>query len=232
MEAIRSAQRVYEFNSHLLAAQMTRQITGTPAALAHTAPGYLTLALAAINEAEAHRLILVPAVFRIADLVSVEFEVACTAALDAGTEVAFGLCATVNDDPDLIDQGIWFRVLDTNVVVAESDDNAGNDIDDVATGMAAGLAFRNYVINFRDGVWLGDPRVGGSVGGSGKIELAIENAQGLLSPVARGTQFRLDTAVGPLTPFIQITKGVAVTVGSVFIRHLRIRMRNQALAAV
>jgi hypothetical protein len=232
MEAIRTAQRVYEWNSHLVAAQFTRQVTGTPAALAHTARGYNTLELAAADEAQAHRLILVPNVFRIADLVSAQFEIACTADLAAGTEIAFGLCNTVNDDPDLIDEGVWFKIDDDNTVVGESDDNLGADEDDVVTGMTAGLAFRNYGINFRDGVWMGDPRGGGAVGGSGKIELQIENAQGLMRTVAPGTQFRLDRAAGPLTPFVQITKAGNDTLGSVHIRQIRIRMRDTTINAV
>jgi hypothetical protein len=232
MEAIRQAQRVDDLTSQAIAALFTRQITGTPAALAQTANGFVTLALAAAVEVQAHRLILLPNPYRLQDLVSINFEIACSANLPANTEVAFGLARTINDDPDLIDEGVWFKILDDNTVVGESDDNAGNDIDDVPLNVSAGVAFRNYSINFRDGVWLGDPRGGGSVGGRGKIELQVETAQGLLRTVAGGTQFRLDNAVGPVTPFIQITKAAANTLGAVYVRHITVRRRIPSFNAV
>lgn len=208
----------------------TREITGTPAALALSSGGYVTLALEATVEAEAHRLILGAPAFALADIQYAKFRVACMADLPANTQISLGLAGTPTDDPDSIAEGVWAKVLADNAIVIESDDGT-TDVDDAVTGMSLGLDFRNIVFNFRDGMWRNDIRSGGNEGGYKSIMASVENANGVLRPVARSTQFTLADASGPLQPFVQIVKTSSSDWAHLFVKEIEIGVRRVAAAA-
>lgn len=213
-------------NGTQLAWPWVQAITGTPGAIRNN-NGVLKIPLAATVEAECNRLYMADLAYRIADLVAARFVVACSAALPAGVGIAFGMAHTPADDPDNINQGVWFRVLAGNTVVCESDDGT-TDVDDVATGQSLGLKLRQFVINFRDGVWQGDPRDGGAVGGYKAIQMAMHNASGILIPVAAGTKFTLAAAGGPLQPFLQIFKSSVYTGPNLYVKEIEIEYKRQA----
>jgi len=205
-----------------------QQKTGTPGAIVGVDDG-LKIPLAATVEAEANRLYMGSRPYRVADLVFAKFVVACSATLPAGAGIAFGLAKTPADDPDANDEGVWFKVLAGNSVVVESDDGT-TDVDDVDTALTLGLTFKVFHLNFRDGVWQGDPRSGGAVGGPSAIIASMDNAAGNLVPVGRGSRLTLAAASGPLQPFCQITKGSQYSGQNLYVREIEIGYRRQSYA--
>jgi hypothetical protein len=221
---------VHRFGALELYKEFTRSITNTPAALALTDGGYVTLALAVTNEAEAHRLSYGAGAFRVEDLQWAKFRLAVDANLPANTQVAFGLAGSPQDDPDNNANGVWFKILADNTVVVESDDGV-TDVDDVATPMTAGLTFRTYLLNFRDGMFRKDPRLGGNEGGYRAILPSIENANGVIREVARSTQFTLDGATATLQPFVQIAKTSSTDWAHLFVQEIEIAVKRVSYAA-
>ncbi len=235
MDAVREPQLITRHDNFLIQSLWTRQVQGTPAATVdQTAGGFLTIALAAADEAQTHRVTLLDQPFRIADLISVEFEVACAAALPATVRVAFGLCETVNNDATAIAEGIWFSQVSDGALLVSSTDGT-TVVANVTTGETLGTTFRRCRLNFRDQAWLNDARDGGSVGGVDAIGVSVEQLrQGYnqLRPVARGTRFGLGAGTGPFHPFFQIHKTGGVHVTAAYFRNFRVTTRNVPFAAV
>jgi hypothetical protein len=204
--------------------------TGTPGNIV-AVNGSLRLPLAATTEVECNRLHMGVTPYRIADLVWAKFVVACTADLGAASQVAFGLGKTLADDPDSLDEGVWFKAGGDHVVVMESDDGT-TDVDDIATGITLGATFQLFYFDFRNGVWTNDPRGGGSYGGESAIQASVMNSTtGKLRPVARGTRFTLGAAVGGLQPFAQIAKSSASDTGYLYVQEIEIAYKRSLYAA-
>lgn len=205
----------------------TRATTGTPTALA-LSNGAVALGLEATNEAEAHAL-LSGETFRIADLAYLRIVAACSANLGANSGIAFGLCETRNNAPDSINEGVWFRVMDDNTVRAESDDGT-TDVDDKLTNLSLGLTLKQFVFDFRSGMWRRDIRSGGNQGGTKAIQLSMDNAAGNLAPVCRGDQFTLAAASGPLQVFAQIVKASSTDTGILYLKEIELGVKRQSYA--
>jgi hypothetical protein len=236
MDASREALVTVRHDSQMIQSLWTRTVTGGPAALAQSASGFLTIALAAANEAQAHRLHLATQPFRPQDLVWMEFEVALAAVVAAEVTVAFGLAQTNNDDFAAINGGVWFRKTAAGLVLIDARDSVGtNAVAGAVTGQDLGTTFRRFRLNFREGVRLGDPRFGGSVGGRSMIQASIETLRGTynqLQPVARGAQLDLGAQVESLAPFVQIVKTGGVAVTAMYLRNFKLAYRNVPFAAV
>lgn len=205
----------------------TRTVTGTPTALA-LSNGVVALGLEATSEAEAHALTSGEK-FRIADLQYLQIVAACSADLGANSGIQLGLCATRNDAPDSINEGVWFRVMDDNTVRAESDDGT-TDVDDKLTNLSLGLTLKRFVFNFRDGFWRRDVRAGGNQGGSSAVQLSMDNAAGNLMPVCRGDQFTLAAASGPLEIFAQIVKASSADTGILYLKEIELGVKRASYA--
>ncbi len=235
MDAVRD-QIIIRHDSHLIESLWTRTTTGTPDALLQSPMGYVTLALNNTlpvdpldpREAQAHRLTLGIRPFRVADLIWVEFEMASVENIVAGVTFAFGLARTNNDDVDAIDEGIWWKRTLANQFI-DNRDGVVNLLN-VPADEQVHERFKRFRFGFRDNVWLGDPRDGGSRGGMAAIDAAQEIERvpyNQLRPVARGTRFSLAGATDTVAPFIQVTKVAGtVSTAALHIRSFRAALRN------
>jgi hypothetical protein len=132
------------------------------------------------------------------------------AAMDAASQVAFGVCSARNDAIDSIAAAACFRVIgadDTTAVVVETDDGS-NDNDDVATGQTLSNSYKEFVIDFS--------------GGKSDVKFYMDNGDGNLSRVAASTTFNMSGYSAGLQPFIQIQKTSDTNSDGVVIDYVRI----------
>lgn len=127
------------------------------------------------------------------------------AALDATSQIAFGLASARNDAIDTIGEQALFRVIgadSTTSVVVETDDGSLNN-DDVATGTTLVNAYKKFVISFASG--------------KSDVKFYIDGAR-----VAASTTFSMANYSGGLQPFVQIQKTADTNTDSVVIDYVRI----------
>ena len=84
-QSIHNDVLIHRFTALDLYKMFTREVTGTPASLALSDGGYVTLGLAATVEAQAHRLQYGAPAFRVVDLDYAKFRFACSADLPDDT---------------------------------------------------------------------------------------------------------------------------------------------------
>ncbi len=142
--------------------------------------------------------------FDIDDIIRAEFIVKTVAALDATTQLAFGLASARNDAIDSIAEAALFRCIGDNNVVVETDDGTNNN-DDVATGLTLGAAWKRFAINFAERNTTQDPP-SLSLGRKSNIGFYGSNDNGSLRRVASGTRFDMSNYSGGLQLFAQIQK--------------------------
>lgn len=144
--------------------------------------------------------------FDIDNIRGVEFRVKMgQAALDATTQVAFGLASARNDAIDSIAQAALFRVVgadDTTALVVETDDGV-NDNDDVATGKTLADSYKRFYIDFE--------------AGSGDVKFYVDGDR-----VAGQTTFDMSSYSAGLQPFVQIQKTADANTDSVVIDFVKI----------
>ena len=144
--------------------------------------------------------------FDIDNIRGVEFRVKMgQAALDATTQVAFGLASARNDAIDSIAQAALFRVVgadDTTALVVETDDGVNNN-DDVATGKTLADSYKRFYIDFE--------------GGSGNVKFSVDGDR-----VAGQTTFDMSNYSAGLQPFVQIQKTADANTDSVVIDFVKI----------
>lgn len=149
--------------------------------------------------------------FDIDNLKKVYFRVKMAqAAMDAASQVAFGVCSARNDAIDSIAAAACFRVIgadDTTAVVVETDDGS-NDNDDVATGQTLSNSYKEFVIDFS--------------GGKSDVKFYMDNGDGNLSRVAASTTFNMSGYSAGLQPFVQIQKTADTNTDGVVIDYVRI----------
>lgn len=127
------------------------------------------------------------------------------AALDATTQVAFGLASARNDAIDSIAQAALFRVIgadSTTAVVVETDDGT-NDNNDVATGKTLINAYKRFVIDF--------------TGGKSDVKFYIDGER-----VAASTTFDMSNYSAGLQPIVQIQKTADTNTDSVVVDYVKI----------
>ena len=164
-----------------------------------TLSGAWKIALAAVDEVEVSGLYMGDCgPFRLQDLLDVHF--CCDVHLDSvHSQAVFGIVSAASDTYTSM-AGILFRVQVDGTVVVECRDGISVTQAAIATGVTLGTVPREFVFNFREGVVLADPRVGGSYGGRRAIQCSISDANGLLQPIAQGKIFDL----GAMTDRVQL----------------------------
>jgi len=189
--------------------------------------GAMELTLAADNEAENICLYFGDVLpYDIDDLVLVEIWARLTAAVPAAVMGAFGLAGARNDTLDSVAQNAWFRFEGNNNIVVETDDGT-LDLDDKATGLTLSTTIRKFTIDFGGGIVTAGPPAQ-SEGGKNNVLFSMENGQGLLRPVARGTQFDMGAYAGGLQLFAQLQKTAAVSVATLGIWGIDVHHRTPA----
>lgn len=131
------------------------------------------------------------------------------AALDATTQVAFGLASARNDTIDTIAEAALFRVIgadSTTNVVVESDDGTNNN-DDVATGTTLADSYKRFVIDFS--------------GGKSNVKFYIDGVR-----VAATTTFDMSNYSAGLQPIVQIQKTADTNTDSVVVDYVKITSRR------
>jgi len=128
---------------------------GTPTYLCVTDDGGAAkLTLAATSEEEIVTLFqndVLP--FDLALIQNVSF-LAKVAAVDAVTQLVFGLASAQNDTEDSVTVNCWFRMdgtASTTLIVVETDDNV-SDNNDVATGLTLSSTYKKFTIDFSNGL--------------------------------------------------------------------------------
>lgn len=132
------------------------------------------------------------------------------AAIDATSQVAFGLTGDRNDAIDSIAQAALFRVVgadSTTAVVVETDDGT-TDNNDVATGQTLINAYKTFKIDFTQG--------------TSDVRFFMDNGNGSLVRVAAGTTFDMSGYTGSLQPFLQLQKTADTNVDSVTIDYVKV----------
>lgn len=112
------------------------------------------------------------------------------ATLDSATSFAFGVTGDRNDAIDSITYAALFRVIGSNAVVVETDDNVNNN-DDVATGLTLANAYKRFKIDFSK---LAD------------VKFYMDDANGVLKRVATATTFDMSNYSAALQLFFQLQK--------------------------
>lgn len=146
------------------------------------------------------------------------------------TNIAYvGLGSARADDTDALAAMAGFKVVGTGNIVVESDDGT-TDLDDKATGIAAASTLatsKRCVIDFGVGNYSASPPAS-SAGGKADVRFFVEDAQGLLQPVATSTRFDMSAYTGGLQPIFQIDKtgaGTDSSVPNLFIKRCRFTLR-------
>ena len=186
--------------------------SGTPTYTKGGIGGEATLALAATSEVENVCLHMGDDLnFDIDKLQRVVFKIKMgQAALDAASQVAFGMCSARNDAIDSIAEVACFRVIgadDTTAVVCESDDGS-NDNDDVASGQVLADSYKRFVIDF--------------AGGKSDVKFYMDNGDGSLVRVADSQTFDMSNYSAGLQPFVQLQKTADTNTDSVVIDYIHI----------
>lgn len=140
----------------------------------------------------------------------VEFRVKMgQAALDATSQVAFGLAAARNDAIDSITAAALFRVIgadSTTAVVVETDDTSTNN-DDVATGKTLINAYKRFVIDF--------------TGGTSDVKFYIDGER-----VASTTTFDMSSYTAGLQPIVQIQKTADTNTDAVVVDYVSVTCKR------
>ena len=164
--------------------------------------------------------------YDIDDLEQVDIWAKCTASLAAVCQASFGMASARNDTIDSLTNHASFRLIGSNAVYCESDDNT-NDVDDISAGDTLVAAYKHFRINFKEGLLtVGPPanRVGGA-GGKANVLFSMENAQGQLRPVCQSQRFNMENCSTGLQPYFQLQKTSNAAGGTLSIRRVEISYR-------
>jgi len=186
--------------------------------------GAMELTLDATNEAQNIGLLMGDVlVYDIDDLIRINIIAAVSAGLNAAVSAAFGVAGARNDAIDSIAQHVLFRCIGSNALVAESDDGT-TDVDDIATGMSLGVAFRRFTIDFAEGMLSQSPP-SLSKGGKADVRLGISAPNGSMRRVGEGTRFDVSAYSGGLQLFAQLQKTANVAVATLFLLEYEVEYR-------
>ena len=181
--------------------------SGTPTYLCATEDGgAAVLTLAATSEAEIVTLYnndVLP--LDLANLQQVEI-IAKVSGIDAVTTLCMGVANAQNDTADSVTVNAWFRIegsVSTSNVVCETDDTV-TDNDDKASGTTLAAVYKQFVIDFTNGL--------------SDIRFFIDGER-----VASGTTFSMTgiTAGQNVQPFIQLQKASGTGVPAITIARFK-----------
>lgn len=185
--------------------------SGTPTYVVGGTNGEATITLASTSEVENVCLYQSDVLnYDIDKLMDIEFRIKMgQAALDAASQVAFGLCSARNDAIDSLAAHASFRVIgadSTTALVVETDD-AVTDNDDVATGATLINAYKRCVISF--------------AAGTSDVRFYVDGAR-----VAASTTFDMSGYTSGLQPYVQIQKTADTNTDAVVVDYIKIRCRR------
>lgn len=181
--------------------------SGTPTYLCATEDGgAAVLTLASTSEAEIVTLYnndVLP--LDLANLQQVEI-IAKVSGIDSVTTLCMGVANAQNDTADSVGVNAWFRMegsASTSAVVCETDDGT-SDLDDKATGTTLAAVYKQFVIDFTNGL--------------SDIRFFIDGER-----VAASTTFTLAniTAGQNVQPFVQLQKASGTGVPSISIARFK-----------
>ena len=162
--------------------------------------------------------------FKISEIISISIIAKCSA-LNAASQIAFGLCSARNNDIDTIAEAAVFRQIGEGNLVVETDDGV-NNVDDIATGLKLADEWRRFEINFAERISTMEPP-SVSKGRGSNISFYGANDHGSLRRVASGQRFDMSNYSGSLQLFAQIQKTADVNTDSLDILEMCIEV-NQA----
>ena len=180
---------------------LTVETVGTPTVA--VAAGKAKLALDNTDEAQTAVLYWGDVLaLDIDQLNSVDIYARVGATIGATEDVMFGVAAAHNAAADSVADAAWFRADGSDSILAQTDDGT-NDLS-AATGLSISTTLRRYRIDFATGI---KSNVGiASVGGKASVLFSGENANDLLRPVARSTQFDMSNYAGGFQLYARVDK--------------------------
>jgi hypothetical protein len=140
------------------------------------------------------------------ELIEVEFRLRTVAVLDSATTLTFGVQTNRADNTDSTTNNAQFKLVGSNAVVVETDDNV-TDNDDKATGQTLVATYKRFVISF--------------AAGKSDVRFFIDGDR-----VAASTKFDMSQATGQLQPFVQLQKTSDNNTDSVSIDYIGWKARR------
>lgn len=186
--------------------------------------GFLELALDATNEVQNLCLYFGDQLpYDIDNLIQVDIWAKLSASLNAAVSAAIGVASARNDAIGSITARALFRASGNNNLILDGADGT-NTQSGIATGLTWSTTPLRFCLSFKEGVV--SVERGNSTGGKSRVGYAAENAQGLLRPVAPGTQFDLSAYSGGLQLYAQIQKTAAAAAGTLSIQRAEVQYRS------
>jgi len=171
----------------------------TMAGVASEATGGLKTLLASTNEAEIMTLYWGDILsIKWSNILSIGYRLKATA-ITTAESLVFGVASAQNDTEDSVAYNAWFKLAATSDILVETDD-ASTDDDDNDTGLDITAAtYKEYVIDFRNGL--------------ADVRFFVSGTGGYLERVLAKTTFSLAGAAATyLQPFMQLAKTTGTTV--------------------
>lgn len=209
---LNAIERYFDDFIAVMSAVWTKTITGTtPTILGITgeATGGIKLLLTNTSEAQiatlSHGDICS---FKADNIKTATFRLKCTADITTAQTLVFGLTSARADDPDATASNVQFKLAASTAVVVECDDGT-TDTDDAATAATLSTAYKEFVIDFTNGL--------------SDIRFYASNAGGELERLAPRTTFSAAALTGDfLQPNIQLQKASGTTTPSVVVDYVSI----------
>ena len=171
----------------------------TMVGVASEATGGLKTLLASTNEAEIMTLYWGDILsIKWSNILSIGYRLKATA-ITTAESLVFGVASAQNDTEDSVAYNAWFKLAATSDILVETDD-ASTDDDDNDTGLdIVAATYKEYVIDFRNGLK--------------DVRFFVSGAGGYLERVLAATTFSLYGAAGTYCqPFVQLSKTTGTTV--------------------
>lgn len=136
----------------------------------------------------------------------------------SGSTIVMGLGSARHDTPDSVATNAWFRMegsASTSLVVVESDDGT-TDLDDKATGLTLSTTYKEFEINFENGL--------------ADVRFFMSDANGRLARVAASTTFDMSAAssTAKVQPIFQVQKASGTNVPILAIDFVEICYKRAA----
>ena len=163
-------------------------------------------------------------VYDIDEIISIEFLVKLATSSIAASRVFVGLASARNNDADVIAQQMSFSAAGSTALLVESDDNANENNDDIATGLTWTGDWQRLCIDLATGVRTQSPPFT-STGGTSNVQFKAGNASGALRPVATNTGFDMSAYTGGLQPLVQVNNGGSGDIITLTVREIAIELK-------
>jgi len=181
--------------------------TGTPTYTVGGINGEFTAAFDSANEVQNVCLFKGDVLNFDIDLIqSIQFRVRVTGTYNAASSLAFGLCSARNDTIDSLTAHASFRLIGSNSIFVETDDNV-RDIDDIATGLSLSTTYRRFYIDFTKG--------------KNDVQFRVDGQR-----VASSQLFDMSGYSVGLQPYVQLQKTASTNTDSVVVDFIEIESKR------